>query len=104
MPETQDVTSGTQDAHETDSQITRKTGQMDLGELEHVGSGAHAEETKSTGVTEQPLDQSATVELIEIPSICLAGTTENAEPGDTHTDENPKPEEVKQDNSKRIDD
>lgn len=91
MPEKQDVTSGTQDAHETDNQITRKTGQMDLGELEHVGSEARVEEAKSTDAAEQPLDQSATVELIEIPSICLAGTTENVEPGDAHTDENPKP-------------
>lgn len=95
VPEKQDAASDAQDTHETDSQVTRKTGQMDLGELEHVGNEDHAEEAKSTGAAEQPLDQSATVELIEIPSICLAGTTENVEPGGAHTDENPKPEEAK---------
>lgn len=51
---------------------------MGLNELERVNTEQPTEDAKSAAVPEQPLDQSATVELIEIPSLCLAGTTETA--------------------------
>lgn len=63
---------------------------MEIGELEHTGDAGTTEphgEDRTADAAEQPLDQSATVELIEIPSICLAGTENVPETGDARPDE-----------------
>lgn len=71
-----------------------KAGQMELNELKHANVEPRCEEEdKKASIVEPPLDQSATVELIEIPSLCLAGTTEPAqEPQNALPDEKPSRE------------